>query len=279
MVKSLQEALTQAGFRGYHFRACCFASASIWFVASYSPYYNQIKDAIKAELDADYLLIENDACVALWGAFSGMPGMVCIAGTGAVVLARTQNGEIIRAGGWGHMLGDEGSAYRIGLDAIQAALRAYDGVGDKTSLLDCVRRFFQWQDLQEAINFFYGQPFFRKHDVAKLAPAVIAEAKRGDRKAMEIVNKNVSFLARCVRLLSQKAHVYKVAPIGGLFQNEFFRELFTKKLMGTGISCVAADLPPVLGAVALAMQVTGVLTQEVVAQLKQSAATLKWNTG
>lgn len=275
MARSLREALTNARFQGYHFRACCFASASLWVIAGYSPYYDQIKKAVESELDTDQLLIENDACAALWGAFSGRPGIVCIAGTGAVVLARTRDGEIVRAGGWGHILGDEGSAYRISLDAIQAALRAHDGVGEQTSLLERVLSFFQWQDLQEAINFFYGQRVWQKHEVARFAPLVVAEAVRGDHVAIGIVKNNISFLGRCVQVLSKKTQINEVAPIGGVFESEFVKKCFTEKLVGTGINCVEAELPPVLGAVGLAMEATGALTQGVVIRIKENAKKIK----
>ena len=135
VVKSLREALMRASVQNCRFKAACFASASVWVVPEYCPCYNQLKQVINGNIDTDQLVIENDACAALWGAFLGQPGIACIAGTGALVLARTHDGKVLRVGGWGHLLGDEGSAYRISLDAIQMALQAYDGVGRYTTLL------------------------------------------------------------------------------------------------------------------------------------------------
>lgn len=271
VARSLQEALANARFQGHRFEAACFASASLWVVAGYSLHYNRIKQAIGAELNTDRLLIENDARAALWGAFSGRPGIACIAGTGAVTLAYTQDGKVIRVGGWGHILGDEGSAYRISLDAVQAALRAYDGIGEPTSLLDRASGFFRWQDPQEAIGFFYGHPL-DKREVAKFAPVVIAEAKSGDPVAVSIVRSNVSFLVRCILTISEKTRIYKVAPIGGVFRDEYIREQFANELTEAGINCVAPELPPVLGAVGLAMEAAGVLTPNIVIQLKANAS-------
>lgn len=271
MVRSLQEALARAGFQGRQFKAACFATASVWVEANYSPNYDRISKAIRTVLNADFLLIENDARAALWGAFSGRPGIVCIAGTGAVTLACTQEGRLIRVGGWGHILGDEGSAYRISLDAIQAALRAYDGIGESTSLLMRACRFFGWQDPQEAVSFFYGHSM-DKREVAKFAPVVIAEAKNGDPVAISIVRRNISFLARCVRTASEKTHIYKVAPIGGVFRDSYIREQFVKELAGTSINCVVPELPPVLGAVGLAMEAAGVLTSNIIVALKASVS-------
>jgi N-acetylglucosamine kinase len=271
VARSLQEALAHARFQGHHFKAACFASASLWVEASYSPHYNRIKLVIGAALSTDRLLIENDARAALWGAFSGQPGIACIAGTGAVILARTQDGKVIRVGGWGHILGDEGSAYRISLDAVQAALRAYDGIGELTTLLDQASRFFRWQDPQEVVDFFYGHPL-DKREVARFAPVVIAEAKNGDSVATSIVRSNISFLVRCVRTMSEKTRIYKAAPIGGIFRDEDIREYFAKELVEAGINCVTPELPPVLSAVGLAMEATEVLTPNMIIQLKANAS-------
>src|ERR1041384_4547062 len=66
----------------------------------------------------------NDSEPALAGAHLSPEGMLLIAGTGSIALIRTVEGETYRAGGWGHILGDEGSAYRVAFDAIARAIRS-----------------------------------------------------------------------------------------------------------------------------------------------------------
>ena len=265
VLKSIQEALTHAGFRSCYFKGACIALASLWVAVDYSPHYSLIKRLIEAKIKADRVLLVNDAYAALWGAFSGQPGIVCVAGTGSVGLARTDSGKVMRIGGWGHLLGDEGSAYRISLEAIQAALKAYDGTGESTSLLDRACSFFYWKQPEEAIRSFYEGPL-NKREVARFAQIVITEAKNGDPVAMRIVKSNISFLAHCVKVIAESARIYRVAPVGGVFRDYYTRELFAQEIAAANISCVTPDMPPVLGAVGLIMETTGAITPKTTAQ-------------
>jgi glucosamine kinase len=73
--------------------------------------------------------IETDARVALEGAFGGGPGVVIIAGTGSILIGKLSDGTVTSVGGWGRMLGDEGSGFHIGSEAIRAVTRDIDGRG------------------------------------------------------------------------------------------------------------------------------------------------------
>jgi N-acetylglucosamine kinase-like BadF-type ATPase len=71
--------------------------------------------------------IESDSSFALKTAYpNDESGMVLIAGTGSVAIARKKNGDIVKVGGWGRLLGDEGSGYWIGLQAIKQYCKAVD---------------------------------------------------------------------------------------------------------------------------------------------------------
>ena len=72
------------------------------------------------------LLIETDAFITYMGAIGPVPGVLLIAGTGSIALARRADGTMIRSGGWGPMFGDEGGGFWIGREAIRHALRAHD---------------------------------------------------------------------------------------------------------------------------------------------------------
>jgi glucosamine kinase len=74
------------------------------------------------------VLVETDAFITYVGAIGIQPGVLLIAGTGSIALARKNDGTMIRVGGWGSMFGDEGSGFWIGREAISAALRANDAV-------------------------------------------------------------------------------------------------------------------------------------------------------
>src|SRR4029077_11725627 len=80
------------------------------------------------------VLVVNDALIALVSGARDEAGIVIIAGTGSIVYGRNAAGEAARAGGWGHMIGDEGSGYWIGREAAAARMRAADGRGPATRL-------------------------------------------------------------------------------------------------------------------------------------------------
>ncbi|MEO7003328.1 MAG: BadF/BadG/BcrA/BcrD ATPase family protein [Ktedonobacterales bacterium] len=75
---------------------------------------------------ADSVHLTNDAELPL-AALPDGAGVALVAGTGSIALGRNAQGRFARAGGWGHLLGDEGSGYDIGRQALQAVVRAADG--------------------------------------------------------------------------------------------------------------------------------------------------------
>ncbi len=77
------------------------------------------------------VLVVNDALIALVAAAGESPGIVIVAGTGSIAYGRNARGLAARAGGWGHMIGDEGSGYWIGRLALAAAVREVDGRGPR----------------------------------------------------------------------------------------------------------------------------------------------------
>ena len=88
------------------------------------------------------VLVVNDALVALEAGAPGQPGVVVISGTGSIAYGRNAAGEAARSGGWGYVLGDEGSGYWIGRAALRAVLRESDRRGPRTALSDLLLRHF-----------------------------------------------------------------------------------------------------------------------------------------
>lgn len=80
------------------------------------------------------VIAADDATIAQLGAFAGGPGIVVIAGTGSVAVGWVGSGRVTRIGGHGFLLGDEGSSYWIGREAIVSALRSRDGTGPTNGL-------------------------------------------------------------------------------------------------------------------------------------------------
>jgi len=138
--------------------------------------------------------VVSDARIALEGALGGEPGVIVIAGTGSVVMGKRSSGQVLMIGGWGRILGDEGSGYRIGLEAIRKVTRAFDSSASAHSLRDELRKRFGWETRQGIINAVYRQRF----DIAAIAPVVLEAAALGDRVAAEILGGAASELAEQV---------------------------------------------------------------------------------
>src|SRR5215203_538366 len=89
------------------------------------------------------IVIVNDALIALETAAPGQPGIVIVSGTGSIAYGRNAAGEAARSGGWGYVLGDEGSGYWIGRAALRSVLRAADLRGPSTLLTPLLLDHFQ----------------------------------------------------------------------------------------------------------------------------------------
>src|SRR6478672_8974858 len=98
------------------------------------------------------VVVVNDALVALEAGAPGQPGVVVISGTGSISYGRNARGEAARSGGWGYVLGDEGSGYWIGRAALRAVLRQSDRRGPKTALSDLLLEHFGVDQAQSLIH-------------------------------------------------------------------------------------------------------------------------------
>ncbi|MGH2568761.1 MAG: N-acetylglucosamine kinase [Bacteroidota bacterium] len=146
----------------------------------------------------EHVIIESDARIALEGAFKGGGGMILICGTGSIALGKSFDGRIFRVGGWGRILGDEGSGYAIGRDGLNAVTRHLDGRGKKTLLTEIVGQRFNLKTQEEIIAAVYRENF----DVASVAPLVIEAAEQHDTECERILNKATFELTEHVRALT-----------------------------------------------------------------------------
>ncbi len=105
---------------------------------------------------ANALTVDTDASIALAGAFPMGPGIIIIAGTGSICYGKAAGGEVVRCGGWGYLLGDEGSGYFIGREALLAALKDLDGRGPATTLRRRLEQACQVERIDLVISRVYG---------------------------------------------------------------------------------------------------------------------------
>jgi glucosamine kinase len=152
----------------------------------------------------------NDAVTACLGAHAGADGGIVIAGTGSAGMARVAGQDRV-IGGRGFLLGDDGSAARIGADAIRAAMRACDGLGPSTSLTRRVMQRFA-DDPHVALQW---APTAKPSDYGAFAPLVLDAAIEGDAIGQAIVAAAASALATLTYAV-QALGVVDVALVGGL---------------------------------------------------------------
>ena len=152
----------------------------------------------------------NDALTACLGAHRGADGGIVIAGTGSAGLARI-GGRPNVVGGRGFLLGDDGSAARIGADAVRAALRAFDGLGPSSPLTRSVMGRFA-DDAEVAMQWALTA---RPSDYGVFAPLVIEAAAAGDSIGGPIIEAAALALGALTRAV-QRLGVERIALVGGL---------------------------------------------------------------
>lgn len=135
---------------------------------------------------AENIQVVNDAYIAMYANLKEDSGIVLTAGTGSILYGRNQSGKVLRVGGWGHLMGDEGSGYRIGLQALNTIARNYDMQKADSKLLSACLEHFQCADFQSMVSRIYGRPL-DKRQIAALASIVDRAAENGDRDAIGIL--------------------------------------------------------------------------------------------
>ena len=143
--------------------------------------------------------VTGDAIAALYAGNPAGCGVVLISGTGSISFGRNEEGEERRAGGWGHLIGDEGSAVWIGLEGLRAAAHHTDGRGAGTAITGHVIRELGVDTFMATLPLLYGKP----HP----APAVLAGARAVARAAAENDAIAVSIVRRGAHALARAASV------------------------------------------------------------------------
>src|SRR5215203_3519021 len=144
--------------------------------------YEIIREVVRPE----QITIVADYVTNLTGASGGNPGVVLIAGGGAIGYGITSNGRTALAGGYGYLLGDEGSAFKIGIAAIRAATFADDLRGPQTTLNQLVCEYFEIDSIRKVTQIVYKAGFSRDR-ISLLTPIVAQAAVDGDAEAKNII--------------------------------------------------------------------------------------------
>ncbi|MFN2449508.1 MAG: N-acetylglucosamine kinase [Candidatus Baltobacteraceae bacterium] len=177
-----------------------------------------VRDVLQARFARARIAVGDDAAAALRANIPGGDGAVLIAGTGSIAYAEC-GAQTFRCGGFGYLLGDEGSGFSIGAAALKHLLRAYDRRGPRDALADAIETHLQVHDAQEAVAAVYGRKF-PVTTIAQAGAIVVEAAGTGERSALKIVQNAALELCDLAKAVIRKAGLSQTgAPLafsGGL---------------------------------------------------------------
>ncbi|HEX2788551.1 MAG TPA: BadF/BadG/BcrA/BcrD ATPase family protein [Ignavibacteria bacterium] len=224
-----------------------------------------LKKEFSKRLKFDKIRIETDTMTGLYGAFNGADGLILISGTGSVLFGKSGE-KIYRVGGWGRILGDEGSGYWIGLQALKNAVKEYDllqkpqssqrktkPLPKKSLLARSLEKKYALNEINIVEQVFHGN-----FPIQNVAPLVLKLAGKKDKVCLKIVNDAIDGLLHHLETFLKVARRKKsidVAFIGSIIETDNplskkFKQRIKKEL--PLINVVKKKNPPVYGAIILA---------------------------
>jgi len=222
-----------------------------------------VEEIVREILPAATIAVRPDFITNLLGASGGAPGVVVIAGGGSIAYGVAADGREELAGGFGYLLGDEGSAFDIGRRAITAALRTSDGRDAPTALTRIVRAAFDVEEMRGVTRIIYRAGFSRER-ISRLAPEVARAARNGDATAQRIMRtagEELGLVALAViRQVHAPGEAVAVYPTGGVFAaGDLILKPFRATLHAAWPAATVRSprFPPVVGALVLARRAAG----------------------
>jgi len=205
------------------------------------------------------IIVVNDGVACLTGALLDKPGILINAGTGSIAIGKDNDGNILRAGGWDYIIGDEGSGYWIYMEFIKTALLKYDQNVDDP-IITVVKKYFKLSTINEILNYIYNEDF-NKEEIAAFAEKVAELAENGNQIALNIYKDAGTKLAELVKIIYNKANYNdnvlltyngSIFKSFSLFKNEFFHYLNSNNI---NYSWCEPEREPEAGAVILAKKI------------------------
>jgi len=204
--------------------------------------------------------VHHDIHIALAGGVVDEEGIALVSGTGSSCYGRNRNGDTWQVGGWGHVLGDEGSGYWLAIAGLGAAVRELDGRGPSTGLTSAAYEFLDTRSLPDLVRRTLrgekGGQAMRKDQLAAFGKEVCRIAETGDRVAMRIVDEATEELAAMVRAVSAVLEMEKRHPklilTGSVANNPLVEGRL--RLLLPGVEFAEPRFDPVTGALLEAMR-------------------------
>lgn len=179
------------------------------------------------------IMVYNDARAALVGTLGKDEGVIIVSGTGSIATGIRDN-RLVRVGGWGHILGDEGSGYDIGMKTLKAIMKSYDGRLSPTLMTEKVIEFLELDGVEDIIGFVHDSNTDKKK-IAELAVVAVQAAKEKDTLALAIMDESVEALLQLANTVIRKLYSAdesaELTYIGGIITNVgYIRDSFITKI-------------------------------------------------
>lgn len=269
---AFQQAWQEAGDPMGKVRAAFLGMANVVSETDRATIYQLVEEL---DLVTDNLIhVDHDIRISLAGGLGGQQGIALIVGTGSSCYGRRDDGREWMAGGWGHILDDLGSGYDLARKAMIAVVRAEDGRSHPTRLTAVMKEALRIEEVKDIMRRVYYEGFsgeghpMTKEEIASLAPVVIQMAGEEERAAMQIVEQGVQELVLMVSTVAKQLEFpddeVPVVVTGGLARkSRLMRDLLYAKISQSlpGSKICEPKLSPVLGGVLLALQLSGIPTE------------------
>lgn len=225
--------------------------------------------------------ITNDLYIALVGGLQQEFGVVTNAGTGAISIGANKSGRRFLSDGWGYLLGDSGSGFWIGLEAMKATLKSADNRGRDTALEEMIVTHYSLEKTPELLNIAYSDNGSAEIDkIAGLSPLVFTAAQEGDEIALEIIVRAGEELAKTtcavVDALELTEKEFPLVLSGGVFDANFKGPLVDKFVAilderCPGFQLTDPDFPPEVGSLLIGLRrIHGELVEGLLANVGES---------
>lgn len=202
--------------------------------------------------------VVNDATIALAAGAPEGYGIVVISGTGSISYGVDPAGHTARSGGWGELLGDEGSAVWIGRVALRKCVRGVDGRGPRTAMTNKIARHLGLEVPAGLLAWVQDENTTFRDRIATLLPLIQESVEEGDRVAFEVVDEAAEHLTRSARAVANQLELPASFPVvlaGGAFRGcPSLVERFTARLELPRALVSRLDDEPASGAVRLALE-------------------------
>lgn len=243
------------------FKSACFGLSGLDCEKDLEIYREMIfNEQLNKYLNIHKTIICNDSRIGLAAGSKAKNAIMIICGTGSNCYGINEKEVEARVNGWDYILGDEGSGFIIGMKALKAVMRAYDGRSQYTLLLKTILEYLNLDNATDLIGWTYANPFTADR-IASIAEIVCRTAEIGDRESIKILKEEAeeALLSICTvaRKLELKGKKFDLVFVGKVFNcDKYFKQVLTRNLIKKFpmVSFKPLTEKPVSGAIKIAFK-------------------------